>query len=63
MGLVDWLKRTFAPDSADPGAEDPASLRAEYGEGGLSGLVRVEEAKAAEDAREADEPPPEEPAP
>jgi hypothetical protein len=63
MGLVDWLKRTFAPDPADPGAEDPASLRAEYGEGGLSGLARVEEAKAAEEAHEADEPPPEEPAP
>jgi hypothetical protein len=59
MGLVDWLKRTFAPDPATPGAEDPASLRAEYGEGGLSGLVRVEDAKAGEEALEADEQPPE----
>jgi hypothetical protein len=62
MGLIDWLKRTFAPDPAAPGAEDPASLRAEYGEGGLSGLVRVEEAKAADEALEADDPP-SEPAP
>jgi hypothetical protein len=62
MGLIDWLKRTFAPDPAAPGAEDPASLHAEYGEGGLSGLVRVEEAKAADEALEADDPP-SEPAP
>ena len=61
MGLIDWLKRTFAPDPSAPGAEDPASLRAEYGEGGLSGLARVEDAKAGVDALE-DEPPPE-PAP
>jgi hypothetical protein len=49
MGLIDWLKRTFAPDPAAPGAEDPASLRAEYG-------------KAADEALEADDPP-SEPAP
>jgi hypothetical protein len=54
-----------APVLACPGAgdaEDPATLRAEYGEGGLSGLARVEDAKAREDALEADEPPPD-PAP
>jgi len=38
MGLTDWFKRLFspAPGAGDP--EDPATLRAEYGEGGLSGL-------------------------
>jgi hypothetical protein len=57
MGLTDWFKRLFssAPGAGDP--EDPATLRAEYGEGGLSGLARVEDAKAREDALEADEPP------
>jgi hypothetical protein len=57
MGLTDWFRRLFSPAPAAGGAEDPATLRAEYGEGGLSGLARVEDAKAAQDALEADEPP------
>ena len=60
MGVTDWFKRLFSSPPAT--GEDPATLRAEYGEGGLSGLVRVEDAKAVEDVREADEPP-SEPAP
>ena len=62
MGLTDWFKRLFSPAPRAGDAEDPATLRAEYGEGGLSGLARVEDAKAREDALEADEPPPD-PAP
>lgn len=61
MGLTDWFRRLFSP--APTGDEDPATLRAEYGEGGLSGLARVEDAKARDDALEADEPPPSDPAP
>jgi hypothetical protein len=64
MGPTDWFKRLFSSPPAT--GEDPATLRAEYGEGGLSGLVRVEDAKEAEDALEADESPsepPSEPAP
>ena len=57
MGLTDWFKRLFSPAPGAGDAEDPATLRAEYGEGGLSGLARVEDAKAGEDALEADEPP------
>jgi len=57
MGLTDWFRRLFSPTPAAAGAEDPATLRAEYGEGGLSGLARVEDAKAAEDALEVDDPP------
>ena len=60
MGLTDWFKRLFS--SPPEYGEDPATLRAEYAEGGLSGLARVEDAKAREDALEADEPPPD-PAP
>jgi hypothetical protein len=56
MGLTEWFRRLFSPAPTGD-AEDPATLRAEYGEGGLSGLARVEDAKAAEDALEADEPP------
>ena len=57
MGLTEWFRRLFspAPDAGD--AEDPATLRAEYGEGGLSGLARIEDAQAREDALEAAEPP------
>ena len=55
MSLTDWFRRLFSPPPAF--GEDPASLRAEYGEGGLSGLARVEEGKAERDALEADEPP------
>lgn len=55
MGLTDWFRRLFSSPPAH--GDDPATLRAEYGEGGLSGLARVEDAKAAEDALEADEPP------
>ena len=55
MGLTDWFRRLFKPPPAF--GEDPASLRVEYGEGGLSGLARVEEAKAERNALEADEPP------
>jgi len=55
MGLTDWFRRLF---SAPPAfGEDPSSLRAEYGEGRLSGLARVDEAKAERDVLEADEPP------
>lgn len=57
MGLTDWFKRLFSPAPGAGSAEDPATLRAEYGEGGLSGLARLEDAKAREDALEADEPP------
>jgi hypothetical protein len=57
MGLTDWFKRLFSPAAAPGSAEDPATQRAEYGEGGLSGLARLEDAKAREDALEADEPP------
>jgi hypothetical protein len=47
MSFSDWLKRLFSP--TPPDADEPATLRAEYGEGGLSGLARVEEAKAREE--------------
>ena len=57
MGLTDWFRRLFSPAPAAGGAKDPATLRAEYGEGGLSGLARLEDAKEREDALEADEPP------
>jgi hypothetical protein len=62
MGLTEWFRRLFSPGPRTGTAEDPATLRAEYGEGGLSGLARVEDAKAAESAIEADEAPPD-PAP
>jgi hypothetical protein len=56
MGLTDWFKRLFAP-APGVGGDDPATLRAEFGEGGFSGLARIEDAKAREDALEAEEPP------
>ena len=55
MGLTDWFRRLFSP--TPPDAEDPATLRAEYGEGGMSGLARVEDAKAREELLEGDDPP------
>ena len=55
MGLTDWFRRLFKSPPAF--GEDPESLRAEYGEGGLPGLARVEEGKAEREALEADGPP------
>jgi hypothetical protein len=59
MCLTDWFRRLFSAPAG--GAEDPATLRGEYGEGGLSGLARVEDAKAREDALEAEQPPSDQP--
>jgi hypothetical protein len=56
MGFGAWLKRLFSPPP-DGGVEDPATLRAEFGEGGFSGLARIEDARAREHALEAEEPP------
>jgi len=54
MGVVDWFRRLFSPSPAVD--DDPATQRAEYGEGGLSGLARLEDARARESAPEADQP-------
>jgi hypothetical protein len=63
MGITEWFKRLFSPSPDDALAEEErATLRAEYGEGGFAGLARIEDARAREDALEADEPPPD-PAP
>ncbi len=62
MGLTDWFRRLFAPSPPPAYSDDPATLRAEYGEGGLSGLARVEDAThTREEALEADEAPSEPP--
>lgn len=61
MGLTDWFRRLFAPSPPPAYSDDPATLRAEYGEGGLSGLARVEDAQTREEALEADEAPSEPP--
>ena len=58
MGLTEWFKRLFSPSPDDALAEEErATLRAEFGEGGFSGLARIEDAKARDAALEADEPP------
>jgi hypothetical protein len=69
MALSDWFRRLFSPAPATGQAEDEAILREEYGEdalgqptpggvaGGPPGLAGLEDAEAAEDAVEADEPP------
>jgi hypothetical protein len=70
MSLGDWFRRIFTPASApnQAGADDDATLRAEYGEqagghegpggiaGGAPGLAGLEDAEAAEHAVEGDEP-------
>jgi hypothetical protein len=70
MSLGDWFRRIFSPSSApnQAGAEDDAALREEYGAeaggheapgalaGGPAGLAGLEDAQAAEDAVEGDEP-------
>lgn len=70
MSLGDWFRRILSPSSApsQAGAEDDATLRAEYGEGaggpeapggvagGVPGLAGLEDAQAAENAVEGDEP-------
>jgi hypothetical protein len=64
MGLTDWFRRLFGQSPPPAYSDDPASLRAEYGEGGLSGLARIEDAQAREEALEAEEEaPPDRPAP
>ncbi|HEY7420565.1 MAG TPA: hypothetical protein VH541_01040 [Gaiellaceae bacterium] len=72
MGVTDWFRRLFSPSSSPSpaGAEDDAAMREEYGGdpggppepgivaggGGVSGFAGLEDAEAAEDAVEGDEP-------
>jgi hypothetical protein len=70
MSLGDWFRRIFSPSSApnQAGAQDEATLREEYGAeagghetpgglaGGPPGLAGLEDAEAAENAVEGDEP-------
>jgi hypothetical protein len=71
MGVTDWFRRLFSPSSAPSaeGAEDEAIMHEEYGgpaggppepgsvvAGGVSGFAGLEDAEAAEDAVEGDEP-------
>jgi hypothetical protein len=70
MGIADWFRNLFSPSPRAGQAGDQATLRAEYGAevvdqpapmgaaGTLPGVADVEDAKAGEDAAEADEEPP-----
>ena len=67
MGVTDWFRRLFSPTRGSTDPEDDAILREEYGAdetgapgagiaGGVSGFAGLEDAEAAEDAVEGDEP-------
>lgn len=56
MSFTDWLKRLFSPTPPEAEPDYPPTVRAEYGEGGLSGLTRVEGVRTEEEEL-ADDPP------
>lgn len=68
MGFGDWVRRLFSPSADEGPAEDEAALREEYGAeasgesapggvaGGVPGLAGLEDAQAAENAVEGNEP-------
>jgi hypothetical protein len=67
MGIADWFRNLFSPSPSEGQAGDQGTLRAEYGaevvdqptpmgaEGTLPGVANVEDARAGEEAAEADD--------